>query len=219
MDDVTQRPRSPSELRFASLLVYSPSGTSQPSVDSQKAVRDIKNCRPALLERIALRLKEQFDDGRLRDFLGPDVVLVPAPRRLPPNFKVPSWPAREICNRLVMKGLGSSVESLLTRHKAVPKSALQRKGTDRPGPDAHAESIRATPLLLAPGRITIVDDVVTRGSTLLGCAWVLDAAFPKSQIRGLAAVRTMSGAEIAQMLEVVEDGRIYLRGDQPHRDP
>lgn len=219
MDDVTQRPRSPSELRFASLLVYSPSGTSQPSVVSQKAVRDIKNCRPAHLEQIALRLKEQFDDGRLRDFLGPDVVLVPAPRRLPPDVKVPSWPAREICNRLVTKGLGSSVEHLLTRHKAVPKSALQRKGTDRPGPDAHAESIRAKPLLLAPGRITIVDDVVTRGSTLLGCAWVLGAAFPKSQIRGLAAVRTMSGTEIAQMLEVVEDGRIYLRGDQPHRDP
>lgn len=117
------------------------------------------------------------------------------------------------------EGFGASVALLLTRHKAVPKSALQRKGVDRPGPDAHAESIRATPLLLAPSRITIVDDVVTRGSTLLGCAWVLCGALPKAQVRGLAAVRTMSGVEIEQMLDVVEGGRIFVRGGQPHREP
>jgi hypothetical protein len=206
-------------LRFASLLVYSPSGASQASVDSQKAMRELKNCRPALLARIVLRLKQQFEAGRLRDFLGPDVVLVPAPRRVPPKLKVPSWPAKDLCDRLVTEGLGASVELLLTRHKAVPKSALQRKGVDRPGPDAHAESIRATPLLLAPSRITIVDDVVTRGSTLLGCAWVLCGALPKAQVRGLAAVRTMSGVEIEQMLDVVEGGRIFVRGGQPHREP
>jgi hypothetical protein len=202
------------------LLVYSPSGTSAASVQSQQVVRQIKNCRSVYIQRVGLRFAERFSAGTFRDFFGPDVVLVPAPRRLPPDVKNPSWPALRICEELRQQKLSSSVEPLLERHMPVAKSALLRKGTDRPGPDEHAATIRCTEVLLAsPRRITIVDDVVTRGATLLGCAWVLAARFPTATIRALAAVRTMSGQEIGSLLDPVDGGLIHLSGGAPRREP
>jgi len=73
--------------------------------------------------------------------------------------------------------------------------------------------------LFPPTQITVVDDVVTRGSTLLACSWVLAERFPHAIIRALAVVRTMSNAEIAGILEPVDNGIIHLRSGVPRRDP
>lgn len=110
---------------------------------------------------------------------------------------------------------------MLERHAAVPKSALVTKGTERPTPEQHAASMRCTSAQATPPTvITIVDDVVTRGSTLLGCAWVLAGRFPEATIRALAVVRTMSGIEtIESILDPVDQGRIHLRSRLPRRDP
>jgi len=144
---VAPSPRSPSELPFASLLVYSPDGVTEASRRSAKAVADIKNCLPDHLARVGERLEALFRIGRFLDFLGEDVVLVPVPRSAPFRSEDAAWPARRICETIASRRLSAGVEVLLERHTAVKKSALARKGTERPGPDLHAATIRCTRLL------------------------------------------------------------------------
>jgi hypothetical protein len=217
---VTTKPRSPSDLRFGALLVYSPSGTDDESIASRKVVRHIKNCRPDYIDRVAQRTADAVDRRLFEGFFGPDVILVPAPRSVPPDIKNPSWPARAICEALVRHGLCADVELMLERYTSVPKSALLRKSGERPGPELHAATIRAPDQLRAqPRRVTIVDDVVTRGSTLLGCAWVLTKRFPASEVCAFAAVRTMSGSEVEAILDPVDNGRIVLHEGSPRRTP
>jgi hypothetical protein len=212
--------RSPSELRFGSLLVYAPQGTSELSLQSQMVVRHLKSGREAILARIGSRFAEQVAIGRFLDMLGPDVLLVPAPRSSLTD-KDMNWPALRIGRELERQRLCRGLACLLERHAPVPKSARLSKGADRPTPDQHAASLRFTlPPAWTPSRITIVDDVVTRGSTLLGCAWVLAEQFPRARICALAAVRTMSGlGAIETMLDPVDDGRIFLRANSPRREP
>jgi hypothetical protein len=211
--------RSPSEVRFAALLVYSPDGLGEASRRSAKAVADIKNCLPDYITRIGERFEETFRNGMFREFLGDDVLLVPAPRRAPFKTKDAAWPAQKICDALASRKLCAGVEPLRVRHTAIRKSALLRKGADRPGPEEHETTIRCADILAQPPpRITIVDDVVTRGATLLGCARVVAARFPSCEVRALAVVRTMSKQEITAMLEPVE-GRIRLQNGAPRREP
>jgi predicted amidophosphoribosyltransferase len=179
-------------------------------------VRHLKSGREAILARIGSRFAEQVAIGRFLDMLGPDVLLVPAPRSSLTD-KDMNWPALRIGRELERQRLCRGLACLLERHAPVPKSARLSKGADRPTPDQHAASLRFT---LPPSRITIVDDVVTRGSTLLGCAWVLAEQFPRARICALAAVRTMSGlGAIETMLDPVDDGRIFLRANSPRREP
>ena len=49
----------------------------------------------------------------------------------------------------------------------------------RPTAEQHYESISVQGILSEPEEILLVDDVVTRGVTLLGCANRLADAFPK----------------------------------------
>lgn len=214
--------RSPSELTFGSLLVYSPQGTAAQSVRSRQVARLIKNCRGPYIERVGLRFAELVADGMFQDLLGPGVTLVPAPRSspTPPTVKGFLWPALRVCRELRDRGLCDDVDRLLERRTAVTKSALASKGTERPSPAQHLASLQCSETLSpASDRITIVDDIVTRGSTLLGCAWALAERFPDSRIRALAVVRTMSGHEVEDILSPVDTGRIYLRGEVPRREP
>ena len=61
--------------------------------------------------------------------------------------------------------------------------------TDRPSPTAHLESLRVTGRLLETETLTLVDDVVTRGSTFLGCAMALRGAYPAVDVRAFAFLR------------------------------
>jgi hypothetical protein len=219
MDDVKSPTRSPSEILFGSLLVYAPQGTSTESVQSQQVARHIKNSRASHVERVGLRIAEQIETGMFGDLLGTQVTLVPVPRSSP-TVEHMHWPALRICSELEKRGLCKSVERLLERHTSVAKSALVNKGAKRPSPADHEASLRClNELVPAPASITLVDDVVTRGSTLLGCAWTLAARFPDVPIRALAVIRTMSKQEITNILSPIESGRIYLRRDQPRREP
>ena len=94
------------------------------------------------------------------------------------------------------------------------------KSAERPSPEQHAASLRCSgDLGTPPPRITIVDDFVTRGSTLLASAWVLAECSPEATIRALAVVRTMSGQDVTEILSPIDNGRIYLRAGVPGREP
>ena len=162
----------------------------------------MKNARPAAIEQAATRVRESFDAGLFHDFLGPDVVLVPTPgsaRRRPGAL----WTPERICTALVKHGLGERVLPCLHRHTAVPKSAVSAP-KDRPKAQRHFETIGAADPELGVERLTIVDDVVTRGATLLGAANRLALSYPNAEIRAFALLRAISDGEITKFRDPQE---------------
>jgi hypothetical protein len=156
-----------SEIEFGAFLAYSPKGQSDASVRSRSIVRDgVKYDTPHVIRRIAERLQQDLRRSGLEEHFRDDVVLVPVPRRAPLKYKAARWPARRICEELVKTGLGREVLPCLERSRAVPKSAYARPG-ERPDPEIHYESMRISATAFRPEKITVVDDFVTRGATLL----------------------------------------------------
>jgi phosphoribosylpyrophosphate synthetase len=52
-----------------------------------------------------------------------------------------------------------------------------------------------------PGSVVLIDDVVTKGRTLLAAAATLHAANPATTVRGFALLRTMGYEAIDRLLE------------------
>jgi phosphoribosylpyrophosphate synthetase len=63
-------------------------------------------------------------------------------------------------------------------------------------------------------RLTLVDDVVTRGRTLLAAAARLHEAFPVAEIRAFALLRTLAQhEELCRLLEPYEGEVRWIFGD------
>jgi hypothetical protein len=187
-----------SELRFASLLVYSPQGESETSKRSRSVRAAVKGADRTVLELAAQRLHESAAPW-LGDFFGADSVLVPAPGSSPMKDPKSLWVPRDICQVFVARGLGKEVSACLERSHAVPKSAFSLPA-ERPKPSRHFASFSVSRSLFAPRRITLVDDVITRGATLLAAASRLAEAFPSCEVRAFAVIRTMTRVEVDAIL-------------------
>jgi hypothetical protein len=184
-----QTSRLLSEVRFGAFLAYSPRGTSDVSKNS-RVVRDVvKYVQPERLRRVCDRLQRDFAGTPLHAVLGADVTLVPAPRSTP-LAKGRLWPAQRLADELRTRGFGNDVVPLVTRAKVVQKSAYAAAGA-RPTPHEHLESLAIESVLANPARITIVDDVVTKGATLLAVASLVAAHFPDAVVRAFAMLRTL----------------------------
>ena len=185
-----------SELRFGSLLAYSPRGDSDLAKRSRTAMVELKSDRVGgrsrlpMSERVARLIAAQVAEMPFADFFGDDAALVPVPRSglLKPGSL---WVPDRLARALVAAGLGSEVLPCLRRVKAVPKASLS-PARQRPLPEAHYESMSVERQLASPARILLIDDVVTRGSTLLGAARRIERAYPAIDIRAFAAMRTVS---------------------------
>lgn len=215
-----------SELAFGALLAYSPNGAprDEPGRSSRSYVAALKNDsvyrgEPAV-ELAVRRLREERPASLLSMF-GERVVLVPAPRSAPfpsRDLDVPLrgttqdflWVPRRICEALVERGLAATWQPLLVRRQRVPRSSAVQ-AADRPLPQMHFDSLSLADQLPHGSRLVIVDDIVTRGSTLLACASRLQHAFPDVQVEGFALVRSISNPqEFKEILEPVR-GTIRLR--------
>ena len=175
-----------SEIEFGSYLVYSPRGKTEISSKSRRICLRIKQDTPPTIQRVAIKLKEGIADTTLIEIIGPEVVLVPAPRS--PLLPRALWPARRIAEEMVSAGLGMKIETCLARISNVQKSASSPPGA-RPSVQEHYQSMKATPFLGSPARIAVIDDVVTKGATLLAaCAHVQEASHA---VKGFALVRTL----------------------------
>jgi predicted amidophosphoribosyltransferase len=116
------------------------------------------------------------------------------------------------------QGLAAHVVPWLERMYAVQKSSTARAG-QRTGPDEHDDSVQVARKERRTFRaITLVDDVVTRGSTFVGLVPHLQEASPGMEIRCFALVRTISTGEIDRILDPV-DGTISYDGSGFRRRP
>jgi predicted amidophosphoribosyltransferase len=100
------------------------------------------------------------------------------------------WGPKWIAEGLVAAGLGREVLPCLVRTSPVPKSAFQAPA-DRPDAQTHFETIEVSELPLVDERITLVDDFVTKGNTLLGAASRLATVLSSEKPSAFALVRTM----------------------------
>lgn len=134
----------------------------------------------------------KLSNSEIEAFLTPDITFVPCPKSapFPPNLRPILWVPQRICEALCAQGYGAKIFPCLARVEAVPKSAFASPG-DRPSALRHFETMEVDSSLDDALKITVVDDVVTKGATLLAAASRLAKAFPRAQIRTFALVRTM----------------------------
>lgn len=211
-----------SELPFGAFLSYSPRGRSDLSRKSRAFVMDLKQDRvvsgtDTASAYLVRRLKEELPGTALASFLDPAAVLVPVPRSalLLPNAL---WPSLNLAREMVKRGSGARVLPCLERTEAVTKSAFARSG-QRPTPQKHYETLRHLDSIGEPDLLCLVDDVVTKGSTLIGAASRLQEHYPGAVVRAFAAVRTRGlQPEIDQIVEPCV-GRIWLIDGEAYREP
>lgn len=193
-----------SKLDFASYLSYCSSKENSENIDKIKQSKDfmislkregmIKTSNGSIKvfsEFVAEKIKNNLIELSFKDFFGDDVALVPIPKSSLMQ-KDSLWVPDKIAKALASQGLGIYYPCL-ERSVAIFKSSYS-KPENRPKPIDHFESINIKSLIAQPSQFVLVDDVVTRGSTMLGCASVLKERFPKATIRGFAVMRTISAS-------------------------
>jgi len=212
-----------SELRFGSFLVYAPRGTSEVSRKAQQFVRALKEERPIGVPRqsptdyAARRLADELPASPLQELFRVNPLLVPVPRS---SLSVDGgiWPAFNIAAALVRHGIGAGVLPCLTRVNAVPKSAFAAAGT-RPKPVDHYDSIEGTRMVADRTLLCLIDDVITKGATLLGAATRPQQTFPEANIIAFALARTLGFVENIDSIVEPAVGTVTLRGDEAVREP
>jgi hypothetical protein len=185
-----------SQLEFGALLTYAPHGSSTEAQLSKDVMYILKKDgfigQPPILmsDWIAEKIQEKMATLPFESFFGPNTILVPAPKS---SLMQPDtlWVPERIAAAIVRRGIGKCVSSCLVRTTAVPKAAFCA-AQDRPTAADHYSSISVQGCLAEPDEILLIDDVVTRGATLMGAANRLADAFPKTHIRAFAAMRTIS---------------------------
>jgi hypothetical protein len=168
--------------------------------------------------KYACRVRQQVEDSPpLEGFFGVTDVLIPVPGCTPYTEGGP-WTAEHLAGALLKVGLGGATWSGLRRVRAVRKSATAAPG-DRPTVSAHYESFVLEPPPMIPKSIVLIDDVVTKGRTLLAAARRVHEAFPGSQIRAFALLRTLGLIPGVQQLLEPCIGEIRWKAGDAHRSP
>lgn len=212
-----------SKITFASFLVYAPRGTSELSKKAKQFVRALKEERPigspaqSPSDYAARRLAEELARGALAEIFKTHPLLVPVPRS---SLAVEGgiWPARNIAAALAAHGVGENVLPCLQRVHAVQKSAFAASGL-RPKANDHYESIAVTPMVADRDELCLVDDVITKGATLLAAASRLREAYPNANIVAFALVRTMGFVDDIERIVEPCIGTITRNGEEAVREP
>jgi len=147
------------------------------------------------IQYIARYIKENLNEEKFAkkfSFFGNDTLLIPIPKSSLMKEGT-LWVPKRIAQELEKQGLGRYVD-LLERIYPVNKSSTSLP-KDRPKPEDHYNSIKVKNQLIEVGENTkfvLVDDVITRGSTLLGCANKILDVWNHADIYGFAVFRTIS---------------------------
>lgn len=206
------------DVAFASCYVYSPSGAGAASERSRLLCTLLKDADARFIAKYAVRVRQQVVGGSpLAGFIGPNDVLIPVPGSAPLPAGVPSVTER-LAGALVDQGLGGMVWGGLHRICTVAKSATAPPGS-RPTVGAHFESLALESASLFPRQIVLVDDVVTKGRTLLAAATRVREALPNARIRAFALLRTMGFVQQVDRLLEPCVGEIRWRAGDAHRSP
>ena len=168
--------------------------------------------------KYAARVKQQaLEAASFAEFFCRAQVLVPIPSSLPSAANSVQM-SEQLARALLQVGLGAGLWRGLRRIRAVRKSATAPPGS-RPTVENHYNSFAIDPCDRLPPRITLIDDVITKGRTLLAAAALLAEMSPNIEIRAFALLRTMGFvAEVERLLDPCV-GEIRWRAGDAHRNP
>jgi hypothetical protein len=202
---------------FASCYVYSPTGTGAVCERSRLLRALLKAGDSSFMLKYALRVRQQAASPLLAGYFDLSDVLVPVPGSAASTAGA-SWAAAQLATALVNAGLGGAAWSGLRRIHAVHKSATAPPG-ERPSVKLHYQSFFMEEPSVPLARIVLIDDVVTKGRTLLAAASCVHDAVPRAQIRAFALVRTMGMVSgIPKLLDPCK-GEICWRYGDAYRCP
>jgi predicted amidophosphoribosyltransferase len=179
----------------------------------------LKQADARFMEKYAVRVHQQVDggSGALRGFFSADDILIPVPGSAPESMEQ-QWAAAKLATALVSEGLGRAAWPVLRRIRAVRKSAYAERGS-RPSVARHFDSFALASPPLQPASIVVIDDIVTRGRTLLAAAARLHECYPNARIKAFALVRTMGMvSDVPRLLEPCR-GAICWRNNDARRSP
>ena len=206
------------DLRFCSIYTYSPKGQSITSMRSRLLCSRVKGGALGWLKSYSTRVCSQMTQhGQFNGFFSERTVLVPVPV-CDASTSLPRWSAQRLAFIFQEMGLGESVWIGLQRVKPVERSSRAWMW-ERPTVLSHYQSFVAMPVSTPPEEVVLVDDVVTKGRTLLAAAMRLRQAFPSTTVRAFALVRTMGFLANVERLFDPCQGQIRWDGRDAHRDP
>jgi hypothetical protein len=175
---------------------------------------------------------EAAGNGCFATALGSQVVLVPVPGS--GSGRPEHWVGERLAWCLKELGLAGEIWPVLQRRYAVRKSAFAPAG-ERPSLSEHYASFvverrdrmcvsggspgAACELLSGRLQLTLVDDVVTRGRTLLAAAARLREAFPAAEVRAFALLRTLAWNEPLRRLRDPYEGEVRCICGDARRSP
>lgn len=194
-----------STIEFGSLLSYSPRGSSEEALNSKDNMMALKTDQlvgdpPILMSKlIAQTIEKNIMNLPFTSFFHSKPILVPIPSSSLTKADT-LWVPDRLAKALVGSGLGQNVVQCLERVRALHKAAIS-VASDRPKAAEHYNSMEVQKILSEPEEIILVDDIVTRGATLIGAANKLADAFPNAHITAFVAIRTISNP--------AEFGKIY----------
>ena len=206
-----------SSVTFASCYVYSPRGTGWLAEASRKLCERVKSSDPVWLPRYAgCVYRTSLRDGQLAALFAPGAVLVPVPGCAPSGEG--RWVALRLAVALREVGFAVRVCTGLRRRYAVTKSATAASAA-RPSVYQHYESFAALPESMPLARLVLIDDVITRGRTLLAAAARLRAELPLADVRGFALIRTQGFVDHIEHLAEPCCGVVRWAGGDARREP
>lgn len=213
-----------SKIVFGSLLSYTPRGILEIHAKSRNMRSILKNDwfvnsasgKIQMSDYVAELVKKNLKNPSFAEFFDKKPVLIPCP----PSglLKEDSlWVPQRIAKAMVRRGLGKSVAECVVRVTPLRKSSTSSP-ENRPRPSEHYNSVKVERTLSNPDEILIIDDIVTRGHTIIGVANRLIETYPNARIRAFAAMRTVSKPE--NFVKILEPcvGTIRLEGDQAFRN-
>jgi hypothetical protein len=205
-------------LSFASCYIYAPRGNGLLSASARILCQRVKASDPLWLPRYVGCMVELMARERLfQQLFAREAILVPVPGSAPSCRAL--WPAWQLAMALRQLGLARDVWLGLERRYPVRKSATALVGA-RPSVRQHYESFSVAPAPNPlPNRIILVDDVITKGRTLLAAAARLRYELPHADIRAFALVRTMGFLSQLDRLLAPCAGVVHWAGGDARREP
>ncbi len=205
-------------LPFATCYAYSPRGKSEVSERSRQLCARVKNGSTKWLRSYVASIHQEVTQKRqFCSLFNEHTLLVPIPNS-PSSMRTSFWVARRLALTLHEAGLAEDVWTGLRRVSSVERSSSAWMW-ERPTVQQHYRSFAVIPSSRPPTHVVLVDDVITKGRTLVAAAMRLHEVFPKADIRAFALVRTMGLILDVERLFDPCEGAIRWNGWDAYRDP
>ena len=213
----TRWPPPPCSVTFSSCYIYSPRAEGWLAQASRQLCDRVKSSDTLWLPHYAgFVYRSSLRDPQLRSLFTSDAVLVPVPGSAR-SGEAP-WAALRLAVALSEVGFALRIWTGLRRWYAVTKSATAPIA-GRPTVQQHYDSFEVIPAAGSFRRVVLIDDVITKGRTLLAAALRLRLELPLSDIRGFALIRTEGFVLQIKRLEESCHGVVRWAGGDARREP